>query len=191
VRQPLAHRIALDVLVQMWSNKGLTFQTDAYRPLRRVIDTTKAPKAVEKTLLTPGLWGQMRALALERGTTFRHDSRSGCRCKDVHLVISAQLETVLRRNLVLVQEGQNVPLETELPALGLDSMSALTLLLELEEIFDVSFPDSLLNATTFRSAKSLENAIQMLRKERIGHRTGHLEIHWRPDSMNQGGWKCE
>ena len=78
--------------------------------------------------------------------------------------MNAQLKSILRRYLVLVPEGQDVPLETELPALGLDSMSALTLLLELEEIFDISFPDSLLNATTFRSAKSLENVIQVLRK---------------------------
>jgi acyl carrier protein len=93
--------------------------------------------------------------------------------KEVHLAINVQLETILRRYLVLVPAGQDVPLETELPALGLDSMSALTLLLELEEIFDISFPDSLLNATTFRSAKSLENVVQMLRKDRDGHGTGH------------------
>jgi acyl carrier protein len=79
--------------------------------------------------------------------------------------MNAQLDSVLRRYLVLVPAGQDLPLETELPALGLDSMSALTLLLELEEIFDISFPDSLLNATTFRSAKSLENVIQTLRNE--------------------------
>jgi acyl carrier protein len=82
---------------------------------------------------------------------------------EVQLAMHAQLETILRRYLVLVPEEQEVPLETELPALGLDSMSALTLLLELEEIFDISFPDSLLSATTFRSANSLDNAIQMLR----------------------------
>jgi acyl carrier protein len=87
--------------------------------------------------------------------------------------MNAQLKTILRRYLVLVPEGQDVPLETELPALGLDSMSALALLLELEEIFEISFPDALLNATTFRSAKSLESVIQMLRKEPGGHRTGH------------------
>ena len=92
---------------------------------------------------------------------------------EVRLVMDAQLETILRRYLVLVPDGQDVPLETELPALGLDSMSALTLLLELEEIFDISFPDSLLNATTFRSARSLEDVVQMLRKERNGHGTGH------------------
>ena len=87
--------------------------------------------------------------------------------------MDVQLETIVRTYLVLVPEGQDVPRETELSALGLDSMSALTLLLELEEIFDISFPDSLLNATTFRSAKSLENVIQMLRKKRDGNGTGH------------------
>jgi acyl carrier protein len=87
--------------------------------------------------------------------------------------MDVQLETIVRRYLVLVPEGQDVPRETELSALGLDSMSALTLLLELEERFDISFPDSLLNASTFRSARSLENVIQMLRKERDGHGTGH------------------
>jgi acyl carrier protein len=89
------------------------------------------------------------------------------------LVKDAQMENILRRNLVLVSDGRDVPLETELPVLGLDSMSALTLLLELEEIFGISFPDSLLSATTFRSARSLENVIQMLRKERDGHGRGH------------------
>jgi acyl carrier protein len=86
--------------------------------------------------------------------------------------MNTQLESILRTYLVLVPEGQAVPLETELPALGLDSMSALTLLLELEERFEISFPDSLLNATTFHSAKSLENAIQMLQEERDGYATG-------------------
>jgi hypothetical protein len=38
---------------------------------------------------------------------------------EVHLVMNAQLETILRWYLVLVPEGQDVPLETELPALGL------------------------------------------------------------------------
>ena len=89
------------------------------------------------------------------------------------MLVTPQLESILRRYLVLVPERQDVPLDTELAVLGLDSMSALTLLLELEEIFEISFPDSLLNATTFRSASSLENVIEMLRKERDGHGRGH------------------
>ena len=92
---------------------------------------------------------------------------------EVYLVMNAQLETILRRYLVLVPGGQDVPLETELSALGLDSMSALTLVLELEEIFDISFPDSVLNASTFRSANSLENVIEVLRKARDGNGTAH------------------
>jgi acyl carrier protein len=92
---------------------------------------------------------------------------------EVHLLMNAQLDTILRRYLVLVPDGRDVPLETELPALGLDSMSALTLVLELEEIFDISFPDSVLNATTFRSANSLENVIEVLRKARDGNGTAH------------------
>ena len=39
--------------------------------------------------------------------------------------MNAQLETILRRYLVLVPERQDLPLETELPALGLDSMRLL------------------------------------------------------------------
>ena len=45
--------------------------------------------------------------------------------------MNARLETILSRYLVLVPEGQDVPLGTKLPALDLDSMSALTLLLQL------------------------------------------------------------
>jgi hypothetical protein len=38
VRPPLPHRVALDVLVQMWLNKRTTFQTDRQGSVRRVID---------------------------------------------------------------------------------------------------------------------------------------------------------
>ena len=152
MRRPLPHRVALDVLVQMWLNKRPTFQTG--RPGFTEFPRSDRPQCNRRVGL---LTAPDRNEPWKRGTSGNE----------------AQLETILRRYLVLVPEGQDVPLETELPALGLDSMSALTLLLELEEIFDISFPDSLLNATTFRSAKSLENVIQMLRKERDGHGTGH------------------
>jgi hypothetical protein len=38
VRPPLPHRVALDVLVQMWLNERATFQTDRNGPVRGVID---------------------------------------------------------------------------------------------------------------------------------------------------------
>lgn len=43
--------------------------------------TTEAPKAIEKTLLTPGLRCRTHALVFERGTTVHHDSRPRCRSK--------------------------------------------------------------------------------------------------------------
>jgi hypothetical protein len=45
------------------------------------LHTTEAPEAIERTLLTPGLRCHNRALALERETTVRHDSRPRCSCK--------------------------------------------------------------------------------------------------------------
>jgi hypothetical protein len=62
--------------------------------------TTEAPKAVEKTLLTPGLRCQNRALALERGTTVRHDSRPRCSCKvgaTARMRFTARLPPLTRR----------------------------------------------------------------------------------------------
>lgn len=51
--------------------------------------------------------------------------------------------------------------------LGMDSMSALNLMLDLEEEFDVQFPEELLTDETFRSAASLAEAIEMLRLEQV------------------------
>jgi hypothetical protein len=100
VRPPVPHHVALDAFLQMWSNKRPTRQTDSSGPVRRVIETTEAPRAVEKTLLTPGLRGQVRALALERGATVRHDSRPRCRCKvgdTARMRTTARLHPLTRR----------------------------------------------------------------------------------------------
>jgi transposase-like protein len=63
--------------------------------------TTEALTAVEKTLLTPCLRCQIRALALERGTTVRYDSRPRCsRCKvgaTARMRSTARLSPLTRR----------------------------------------------------------------------------------------------
>jgi hypothetical protein len=62
--------------------------------------TTEAPKAVEKTLLTPDLRCHIRALALERRTTVRHDSRPRCRCNvsaNARMRSTARLPPLTRR----------------------------------------------------------------------------------------------
>ncbi|MEU8569432.1 acyl carrier protein [Streptomyces pathocidini] len=49
--------------------------------------------------------------------------------------------------------------ETDLRALGIDSMQAIELLFAIEDAFAISLPDEELNDTTFATAGSLWNAV--------------------------------
>lgn len=49
-----------------------------------------------------------------------------------------------------------------LPDLGLDSMSAIELVLTIEERFGVQFPDELLVRETFETLSSLESAVRSM-----------------------------
>ena len=73
-----------------------------------------------------------------------------------------RLASVLRQHLTRVADGEEIPLEEELAALGLDSMNAINLMLDLEGEFGVTFPDSMLDAETFRSGQTLAGAIRQL-----------------------------
>jgi len=62
---------------------------------------------------------------------------------------------------------RNVPPDVEwntvrLPDIGLDSMSAIELVLTIEERFGVQFPDELLVRETFESLPSLEAAVRSM-----------------------------
>jgi acyl carrier protein len=70
-----------------------------------------------------------------------------------------RLSTVLREHLTLVAPGDEIPQESTLGELGLDSMNAINLMLDLEGEFGVTFPDSMLNEETFRSGNTLVQAI--------------------------------
>jgi acyl carrier protein len=64
-----------------------------------------------------------------------------------------------------VQEDFTETLKNEdLKELGLDSMGSIELLLELEEAFNISFPDELLTEDTFSSASKLWESINELNK---------------------------
>ncbi|QHE59798.1 acyl carrier protein [Rossellomorea vietnamensis] len=52
--------------------------------------------------------------------------------------------------------------ETNLGDLGIDSMASIEVLLEIEENYNISFPDELLTADTFSSAKSLWESLELL-----------------------------
>ena len=78
--------------------------------------------------------------------------------------IRAKLHGSLRRSLAFIEPDQPFPMETDLEELGLDSMGAINLLLDLEETFGIVFPDALLTAETFQTGASLEQAIRSLVK---------------------------
>jgi acyl carrier protein len=84
--------------------------------------------------------------------------------------ISRKLEAVLRPHLRFL-EG-NAPLVPDQPLgeLGLDSMAAVNLLLDLEQAFDVQIPDDLLSAETFETFASVEATFRPLLESNNGQR---------------------
>jgi acyl carrier protein len=77
-------------------------------------------------------------------------------------MIQNTLESLLRKHLP-AQVGNRLRSDSKLSDLGLDSIRAIDLLIDLEETFGITFPDLMLNAETFRSAATLEEAIRKLR----------------------------
>jgi acyl carrier protein len=76
--------------------------------------------------------------------------------------LTGQVVEVLRRHLRGATPARPLAPATRLEDLGLDSLSAMSLLLDLEDRFGVSFPDSMLTAGTFRTVGTLRAAIGSL-----------------------------
>lgn len=76
--------------------------------------------------------------------------------------IRKKLLVILQEHLRFVSGDQAFPMDTNLERLGLDSMSAIDLLLNLEQTFGVMFPDEMLTAETFRTATTLEKTVRLL-----------------------------
>jgi acyl carrier protein len=55
-----------------------------------------------------------------------------------------------------------VPFDRDLFELGLDSLSAVRLVLELEETFEITFPETMISAELFASAATLERVVSQL-----------------------------
>jgi len=69
---------------------------------------------------------------------------------------------ILHNYLRQIGDGDTLTMESNLYELGLDSMAAVNLLLELEEIYGVIFPDALLIESTFETPLALKSAIVSL-----------------------------
>ena len=76
--------------------------------------------------------------------------------------ISRKLQAVLRPHLRFLQPDAPLPRGEPLGKLGLDSMAAINLLLDLETTFGVQIPDDLLSAETFETFASLEATFRPL-----------------------------
>ncbi len=79
-----------------------------------------------------------------------------------HDHITEKLLTVLSKHLKFTAEPQTIPMNKPLDELGLDSMGAVNLLLDLEDSFEISFPGSLLTEETFSTAANLHKAVHSL-----------------------------
>jgi len=75
--------------------------------------------------------------------------------------ISTQFEEVLRRHLRSAK-ADSINHDVELAQLGLDSMTAVAVLLDMEKTFNIRFPDDMLVEGTFRTAGRLKEAVQQL-----------------------------
>ncbi len=76
--------------------------------------------------------------------------------------ITVKLLPLLRKHLELMDDVLEIPMDGSLEELGLNSFGVILLLLELEEIFNIRFPDSLLAPETFRTASTLRDVIESL-----------------------------
>lgn len=72
------------------------------------------------------------------------------------------LENVLRMHLPRVEAEEAVPGDVALVELGLDSLRAVNLVLDLEDTFAIEFPDQMLTEATFHTASALSGAVRML-----------------------------
>lgn len=75
--------------------------------------------------------------------------------------LTGQFERCLRRHLRLLR-ADSIDYAADLAQLGLDSMTAVALLVDMEKVFAIRFPDEMIAEDTFRTAGSLIKAVRLL-----------------------------
>ena len=59
-------------------------------------------------------------------------------------------------------QGDSFPMDRELRDLGVDSMTVVTLIFELESAFGINFDDAMLSNEVFQTPASIERAVRTL-----------------------------
>jgi acyl carrier protein len=76
--------------------------------------------------------------------------------------LDPRLEEVLRPHLVLLEVSAPITPDLVLRDAGVDSLALIELLINIEQVFEIEFPDELLVADTFSTPRALWQAISKL-----------------------------
>ncbi|MFQ3245522.1 MAG: acyl carrier protein [Arenicella sp.] len=79
--------------------------------------------------------------------------------------LMTKIKGLMIEHLKMINSIDEIDDNAELTALGMDSMSATNLMIDIEDELDVVFPDELLTPETFFSPATLVNGVQGLLKE--------------------------
>lgn len=74
----------------------------------------------------------------------------------------SKLKNIIVCHLKRIESAEQLPEDAELASLGLDSMTAMNLLFDIEDQFNVAFDESLLTPEVFKSCRSLHQALLTL-----------------------------
>ncbi len=78
-------------------------------------------------------------------------------------LMKTQIREIIFDHAGLELCGLRLDDDTDLYKVGMKSFASVQLMLALEDVFDIEFPDEMLKRTTFRSPDAIENAVQTLR----------------------------
>lgn len=82
-----------------------------------------------------------------------------------------KLRAIVRKHLRFVSKSEAIPDDKSLYELGLDSLTTVNLLLEIENSFGCTFPDSALNEHTFESFHALRAVVASLTIEAVDRKS--------------------
>jgi len=71
---------------------------------------------------------------------------------------------ILRRHLKRLDESIVIDVNRELKDYGLDSMSSVSILLDIEDELQIAIPEEYLSETTFKTANSLLQAVNQVKE---------------------------
>jgi acyl carrier protein len=77
-------------------------------------------------------------------------------------ICAAGFLNTLRQHLALLNPTDEIPLDKPLVDLGLDSLAAIELVLDLEDGFAITFPDDTLGPSLFENAAALHRVLAEL-----------------------------